>query len=225
MQAKQDQQAVQIAKLQAHQSQAAQPSVIAACQGQSGDRSGAGQTPTVLHPHLHREQERSSVDAGSRMASIIRYASEHSQTAAQVQSALQTLEHENAVWFLSFTLFYQSSSACCVDSHVSTGLEWMTEHADVNVSVHQEMLCACKPMQHHNSGTIERLRGFCLSQAKAPLRLVGGNIHNCSTARWSTAPYLHRLYRHVLERIALKRQNSPTYVQPSSNASITCAKL
>ena len=82
MQAKQDQQAAEIAKLQVHQSQAAQPSVTAAYEGQSGDRSGAGagQRPTALHPHLYREQERSSVDAGPRMASVIRYASQHSQT-------------------------------------------------------------------------------------------------------------------------------------------------
>ena len=109
MQAQQDQQAAEMSKLQAHQSQAAQPRVATAYQGQSGDRSGAraGQTLTAPDPHVHREKERSSVDAGSRMASVIRYTPQHSQTAAQVHAAflVQTTDHENAVWSLScFTL-------------------------------------------------------------------------------------------------------------------------
>ena len=80
MQAKLDQQSAEIADLQAHQSQAGQPNVIPARQDQLGDRSGAGQTSAALKTHLHRQQERSGVDAGPETTSIIRYAAQRSHT-------------------------------------------------------------------------------------------------------------------------------------------------
>lgn len=78
LQAKLDQQAAEITKLQVPQSQAAQPSLVAGCQ--AGGRSGAaaGQTSTALGPHLHIQKERPGVDATPKMASLIRYIPQHS---------------------------------------------------------------------------------------------------------------------------------------------------
>ena len=72
LQGKLGQQAAEIAKLQVHQSQAAQPSLVVGCQ--AGDRYGAAaeQKSTALKSHLHIEKERPSVDAVPKMASLIR---------------------------------------------------------------------------------------------------------------------------------------------------------
>lgn len=72
LQGKLRQQAAEIAKLQVHQSQAAQPSLVDGCQ--SGSGAAAGQTLNALKTHLHREKERPGVDAVPKMASLIRYA-------------------------------------------------------------------------------------------------------------------------------------------------------
>lgn len=71
LQAKLGQQAAEIAKLQVHRSQVAQPSLVAGCQ--SGSGVAAGQVSTALKSHLHREKERPDVDV-PKMASLIRYA-------------------------------------------------------------------------------------------------------------------------------------------------------
>lgn len=74
MQVMQDQQAEEIARLHARQSQVAQPSVTAAHEGQAGDRSDTWHTSTASDPQLHRRLETPGAETVPRMASVIRYA-------------------------------------------------------------------------------------------------------------------------------------------------------
>lgn len=84
LQAKLGQQAAEIAQLQVHQGQAAQPSLVAACQSDDNPGAAAGQPSTSLKPHLHRQKERPDVNAAPKMASLIRY--DHSTALHDKQS-------------------------------------------------------------------------------------------------------------------------------------------
>ena len=93
MQVMQDQQAEEIARLHARQSQVAQPSVTAVHECQAGDKSGTWHTSTASDPQLHRRLERPGAERVPKTASAIRYAPQHSKSHMDGRKAWKCRRH------------------------------------------------------------------------------------------------------------------------------------